>query len=375
MKRQSVSQSVSSERICVFNKRQNENCETKAVFKLDEVGGTAEGKYIHTPQVRTRYFYNSSHQAKKVTGLLARGNNKRILSQGQPGCLIESKIPEVEARGNSRGRVNPGGGASHKSPEGSMYEQHIQEKVLDIPNNSDNDTHARGTKVEGRRKQVAPTSVKNVIKTRECDKAGKAIVSGVKSTLIEQGDCVPLFDVRVSCGGDKFLNSILMNNKKSALCTKSVFINAWKKQTDFDFGFLPISDFIMPHVVAEKSYKCLTPLEMHAMVKASGQQNYLHCRIPVPSQLNIAAWKEMLQDYWDTQLIHLLEFGFPLDFNRNSQLSSDFTNHKSAVEFPNHVDAYLQEELKFGAILGPFKQHPIDDAHFSPPYDKGEKWF
>ena len=122
----------------------------------------------------------------------------------------------------------------------------------------------------------------------------------------------------------------------------------------------------MPHAVAEQSYKCLTPLEMHAMVKASGQPNYLHCRIPVPSQLNIAAWKKMLQGYWDTQLIYLLEFGFPLDFNRNYHLSSDSTNRKSAVEFPNHVDAYLQEELKFGAILGPYRQHPIDDAHFSP---------
>ena len=38
----------------------------------------------------------------------------------------------------------------------------------------------------------------------------------------------------------------------------------------------------------------------------------------------------------------------------------------SAVELPEHVDAYLQEELKFEAILGPFKQHPIDDTHFSP---------
>ena len=74
----------------------------------------------------------------------------------------------------------------------------------------------------------------------------------------------------------------------------------------------------------------------------------------------------MLQGYWDTQLIHLLEYGFPLDFNRNSHLSSDSNNHKSAVEFPEDVNAYLQEELKFGAILGPFKPHPIDDAHFSP---------
>ena len=34
--------------------------------------------------------------------------------------------------------------------------------------------------------------------------------------------------------------------------------------------------------------------------------------------------------------------------------------------FPEHVDAYLEEELKFGGILGPFQQHSIADTHFSP---------
>ena len=157
--------------------------------------------------------------------------------------------------------MNPAGRAPHKNPD---------------------------TKVLGHEKQVAPVSVKCVNITPECDKTQESIVSGVKSTVIEQGDCVPLFDVRVSCWDDKFLNSILTYNKKSALCTKCLF-SSCKNQTDFDFGFLSISDFIMPHVMAERSYKCLTPLKMHAMVKASAQQKYLHCRIPVPSQLNIAA--------------------------------------------------------------------------------------
>ena len=204
MSSKNVSQFVSSQRTHVFNKCQNQNGETKAVSKLDEVGGTAEGKCSHTPQIRTRYCYNSSHQSKKVTGLLARGNKRRVLSQGQPGWLRKSKIPEAQERGNYRGRVNPGGGASHKSPEGSMYEHHIQEKVVDISKNDCNDIHAGGTKVQGFSKQVAPASVKSVIKTPECNKAGRAIVSGEKNTLVEQGDCVPLFDIRVSCGGDKF---------------------------------------------------------------------------------------------------------------------------------------------------------------------------
>ena len=122
-------------------------------------------------------------------------------------------------------------------PLTKVHEHHIQEKVVDISKNDCNDIHVGGTKVQGFSKQVAPASVKSVIKIPECNKAGRAIVSGVKNTLVEQGDCVPLFDIRVSCGGDKFLNSILMNNKKSVLCTKSVFFSAWKEQTDFDLGF------------------------------------------------------------------------------------------------------------------------------------------
>ena len=118
--------------------------------------------------------------------------------------------------------------------------------------------------------------------------------------------------------------------------------------------------------------KSLSPTEMHNMVKASGQPNYLHCRIPVPSQLKISAWKEVLQVYWDSHLIQLLEFGFPLDFKRNSQLSCNQKNHKSALEFQEHVDAYLEEELMFGNFM-PFST--ASSTHFSPFMTREKKWF
>ena len=36
------------------------------------------------------------------------------------------------------------------------------------------------------------------------------------------------------------------------------------------------------------------------------------------------------------------------------------------MDFPEHIDTYLEEELRFGAIVGPFQQHSVHDAHFSP---------
>ena len=50
---------------------------------------------------------------------------------------------------------------------------------------------------------------------------------------------------------------------------------------------------------------------------------------------------------------------FPLDFHRDSVLSSSSANHASAIEFQADVDTYINEELKHGAMWGPF-----DDPHF-----------
>ena len=105
---------------------------------------------------------------------------------------------------------------------------------------------------------------------------------------------------------------------------------------------------------------------IHALIRTTGVPNYMQARIPVPSQLNVSAWKNLLTNYWDQQLLQLIEFGFLFDFNRNCVLKHEEGNHSSATEFPNDIDAYIQEECKFKAILGPFKSNPIPGAHTSP---------
>ena len=64
-------------------------------------------------------------------------------------------------------------------------------------------------------------------------------------------------------------------------------------------------------------------------------------------------------DYWEDQLMDLLEFGFPLDFDRSLKLISVEDNNNSTKDCEEHVNHYLQEELDHGAILGPFKSKPI----------------
>ena len=179
----------------------------------------------------------------------------------------------------------------------------------------------------------------------------------------------PLFDINECLEGDKYLNTIVnkklnkaLNDNKHMACDT---FRLWRAQSEFDFGFIPLSDFILPSDESISEYVSC-PIECHRKVKASGNINFLKCRTPVQSQLNIVEWETQLQGYWDVQLIHLLRFGFPLDFNRSSVLKHDNRNHTSALDFPAHVDAYLAEELKYGAILGPYAQNPIPDCHFSP---------
>ena len=70
-------------------------------------------------------------------------------------------------------------------------------------------------------------------------------------------------------------------------------------------------------------------------------------------------------DYFDQQLPDLIEFGFPLDFDRSRDLQSTLVNHASARLYPDHVDKYIQEEIGFQAMLGPLDVKPFD-IHISP---------
>ena len=93
--------------------------------------------------------------------------------------------------------------------------------------------------------------------------------------------------------------------------------------------------------------------------------NYMKCRIPVQSGLNIKAWRAHLSNYWDQQLYDLLEFGFPLDFDRNCVLNSTEVNHTSAIQNSEHISQFIQEEFDHNAMLGSFDYKPIH-IHVSP---------
>ena len=119
---------------------------------------------------------------------------------------------------------------------------------------------------------------------------------------------------------EKHLASILIQAPKNRpwLNSDNKMVQAWRDQTNFELGFIPLSDVqgADTKVVNQLAHYC--PIEAHKMVARQNKPNYLGARIRVDTQLNLEEWYGQLEGYWDQQLLDFLTFGFPLDFNRNS---------------------------------------------------------
>ena len=132
------------------------------------------------------------------------------------------------------------------------------------------------------------------------------------------------------------------------------------------FGFIPIYGLPSRVKDSENGSICTDIIQLHRHLRNDGRHNFKGLQIGVPSKLNAKIWAQYLTNYWDWQLPLLIKYGFPLDFNRDTPLLCDKINHKSALQYPEHVSTYLQEETDNNAILGPFTEPPIDNLHTSP---------
>ena len=191
------------------------------------------------------------------------------------------------------------------------------------------------------------------------------IVCDKTCVTAEDSDKMKIF---MSMDFNKYLSSILIKSchVNSVPACNEKTRELWKHQTDFNFGFILLGEFCLSDSTEVNHLAEYYPITTHNIIKQFKKPNYLGARLKVDSQLNLDEWKIELVGYWDTdQLIDLLQIGFPLDFNRNSPLKWEGSNHKSATDYPEDIEAYLREELQFKAIVGPFDQHPCLGGHMS----------
>ena len=140
----------------------------------------------------------------------------------------------------------------------------------------------------------------------------------------------------------------------------------WDNQTIDKYGFIPLSDMILPETKNTKYLSLATIFDIHRSIVDTKTHNFMETQIEIESELNPDVWDKYLKNYWDKQLPLLIWYGFPLDFDTASPLQHKETNHASAKLFAKDVSHYLQEEMSFKAILGPFDAPPIEHLHISP---------
>jgi len=112
----------------------------------------------------------------------------------------------------------------------------------------------------------------------------------------------------------EFYSDIACTRCKSCNCNCEI-MHAW-----FTRSVVP-SDFVYQDITKNFLINVDRPLNtfdpyilLHDVVLLSGKPNYVECRLPVYTDLNIAKWREHVAIYRDPKVADFLEFGCPINF-------------------------------------------------------------
>lgn len=116
-------------------------------------------------------------------------------------------------------------------------------------------------------------------------------------------------------------------------------------------------------------------VRIYESVKAKGLPNALGAQIPVPSNLNLDNWDRLLDNSVDErELLSFIRYGFPLGYMGPVSDTKGVDNHKSAIDFPEQLDNFVEKELSIGGIIGPLKNPPFAEwCHVSPLMSREKK--
>ena len=125
---------------------------------------------------------------------------------------------------------------------------------------------------------------------------------------------------------DKHELALTVKNKNKAklqVASLDPTYQKWSDQNHQRFGFIPLGPLILP----QNNFKHVLntdPIKLYDITRNSDSFKFMTTQIQVKSQLNPDVWEQCLEGYWDSQLCHLIRYGFPLDFNRTSKLGKKY---------------------------------------------------
>ena len=146
-------------------------------------------------------------------------------------------------------------------------------------------------------------------------------------------------------------------------------VNEFKPSEKYDFeNGTNILDFVDHNNMNENQIgNCKFWLNAYHRVKRTAVPNCKGARIQVNRNWNLDLMDEWLEGYHDRKVIDFLRYGWPLNATNTEVNTTVPPNQKGVQLHEIKITKYIQKELGYGSIIGPFLKNPFGkDARFSP---------
>ena len=98
-------------------------------------------------------------------------------------------------------------------------------------------------------------------------------------------------------------------------------------------------------------------IQKHQEMLNNGYPNRWGAKVRVESTWNIELFSSLLADYEDREVVEWLKYGWPTGRLLTLQAPTlNKKNHKGATDFPEQMRKYIDKEVKYKAIMGPYKK-------------------
>ena len=126
-------------------------------------------------------------------------------------------------------------------------------------------------------------------------------------------------------------------------------------------GFMPLStiriSLFRPSINLNINNTLRWDIEVHMLVRSTGELTYQYLRIKVPTELHIDNWFYLCGNYFDPLILYYLEYGFLLCIDKTKlHFTEQFDNHHSATSFSDDMGGYFTTEEKHKAIVGSYNK-------------------
>ncbi len=98
-------------------------------------------------------------------------------------------------------------------------------------------------------------------------------------------------------------------------------------------------------------------VRIYEKIKESKLPNCKGVRIPIFMKIKVEFLEKKLRNYGDKEIVDLMRFGAPIGLIGEKMGVNLHANHSGAKLYTKDIDNYIEKELEYQAVLGPFNSN------------------